>query len=69
MPMSLSEALETFQSSMNSMFHNCIDNYVDLYIGNLLINSASYKDHLHLLEAVLSHLKEQELYVGSLNVS
>lgn len=65
MPMGLCNAPATFQALMNSIFGDCIDEFMVIYIDDILIYSDSYQDHLRHLETVLQKLANNELYVGS----
>ena len=64
MPMGACNAPATFQSLMNEIFHDCIDDFLCVYIDDLLIFSKDEKSHLRHLETVLSRLQEHELYVS-----
>ena len=65
MPMGLCNAPQTFQSLMNSVFHDCIDNFLVVYLDDLLIFSDTLEDHMMHLEAVLSRLQEHKLYASA----
>jgi len=64
MPMGACNAPATFQSLMNQIFHDCIDDFLVVYIDDLLIFSKDDESHFRHLETVLSRLKEHELYVS-----
>lgn len=64
MPMGLCNAPATFQALMNSIFFDCIDLFVVIYIDDLLVFSKSEDEHFKHLDTVLSRLLQQELYVG-----
>lgn len=64
MPMGLCNAPATFQSLMNSLFYDHLDEFVVVYIDDLLIFSTNRTDHLKHLEIVLSRLQENQLFVG-----
>lgn len=53
-----------FQTLMNSIFNVMVDDSVVVYLGDLLVFGASYKDLLNHLKIVLSRLMDDELYVG-----
>lgn len=65
MPMGLCNAPATFQSLMNSIFGDCIDVFMVVYVDDILIYSGSYEDHLKNLGIVLQRLLYNELYVGA----
>lgn len=65
MPMGLRNAPATFQALMNSIFRDCIDDFVVIYLDDILIFSASKEEHLKHLRIILTRLKEHQLYVGS----
>lgn len=64
MPMGLCNAPATFQTLMSKIFYDCIDDFLVVYIDDLLIYSETEDERLRHLEAVLSRLAEHELYVG-----
>ena len=64
MPMGLCNAPATFQSLMNSIFHDCLDEFLVVYMDDLLIFSKDKEGHYKHLEIVMSRLKENELYVS-----
>lgn len=65
MPMILRNAPVTFQTLMNSLFYDCIDRFVVVYLYDLSIYSNSIEDHIELLENVLSSLHENQLFAGN----
>jgi len=64
MPMGACNSPATFQTLMNQIFHDCIDDFLVVYIDDLLIFSKDRESHLTHLEIVLKRLKEHELYVS-----
>ena len=64
MPMGLCNAPSTFQSLMNTIFYDCIDVFMVVYMDDVLVFSKDMKSHLQHLEIVLSRLKEHKLYVS-----
>ena len=64
MPMGACNAPATFQSLMNEIFHDCIDEFLCVYIDDLLVFSKDEESHYCHLETVLNRLKEHELYVS-----
>ena len=64
LPMGLCNAPATFQSLMNSIFHDCMDGFIVVYMDDLLIFSKDKESHYKHLELVLSRLEKHELYVA-----
>jgi len=64
LPMGLCNAPATFQSLMNSIFHDCMDEFIVVYMDDLLIFSKDKESHYKHLEIVMSRLEEHELYVS-----
>jgi len=64
MPMGACNSPATFQSLMNDIFHDCIDEFLVVYIDDLLVFSKDEESHYRHLETVLKKLKEHELYVS-----
>lgn len=64
MPMGACKAPATFQSLMTDIFHNCMDDFLCVYIDDVLIFNKGEKSHLRHLETALPRLKEHELYVS-----
>lgn len=62
MPFGLTNAPVTFQSLMNSIFHSELRKFVLIFFDDILVYSASWKDHLRHLELVLQRLQEHQLY-------
>lgn len=49
---------------MNSIFHKKLDEFVSIYIDDILVYSKSTKEHVTYLEFVLQKLKEDKLYTN-----
>lgn len=64
MPMGACNSPATFQTLMNQIFHDCIDDFMVVYIDDLLIFSKDRESHYAHLEKVLSRLRDHELYVS-----
>lgn len=64
MQMGLRNAPATFQSLMNNILHNVIDDFLVVYLDDLLIYSHNKDDHICNLRIVLKRLQENSLYVG-----
>lgn len=64
MAMGLCNAPATFQTLMNSIFRDIIDNYMVVYMDDLLIFSNTAAEHRSHIKTVLRRLKENNLYVS-----
>jgi len=62
MPFGLTNALATFCILMNDIFREWLDDFVIVYIGDLLIYSGSMEKHVEHLQKVFQKLKENKLY-------
>ena len=51
-----------FMDLMNRVFKNCLDQFVIVFIDNILIYSFSMEDHAEHLQIVLNILKMKQLY-------
>ncbi|KAJ9530472.1 hypothetical protein QJQ45_012446 [Haematococcus lacustris] len=58
----LTNAPATFQAEMNRIFADYINDFVVVYLDDILIYSKSAADHAKHLELVLKRLREHELY-------
>lgn len=65
MPMGLCNAPATFQTLMDTIFFDCIDRCMVVYMDDLLIFSETKESHFEHLELVLQRLKQNQLYIGS----
>jgi len=63
MPMGLCNAPATFQTLMNHIFRDYMDDFVVVYIDDILIFSRNTEDHYKHLDIVLQRLKGNKLYV------
>jgi Reverse transcriptase (RNA-dependent DNA polymerase) len=64
MPMGLCNAPATFQTLMNNILYDFIDEFLVVYMDDLLIFSNNEEDHMRHVEKVLMRLKKHELYVS-----
>lgn len=64
MPIGLKNASATCQALMNSIFRDIIDNFLVVYLDDLLIYSNSREEHIRHLCTVLQRLKDNSLYMG-----
>lgn len=63
MPTGLRNAPTTFQALMNSVFRDFIDEFVVIYLDDILISCDSKEDHQRHPRLVLSKLRKLKLYV------
>ncbi|KAK3560548.1 hypothetical protein QTP86_010956 [Hemibagrus guttatus] len=63
MPYGLTNAPAMFQAFINNIFKDLIDQYVIAYIGDILIYSSSYDDHVCHVRMVLTRLRQHQLYI------
>lgn len=61
MPMALGNDLATFQSLMYSMFYDCMDEFMVVYVNTILILSTLHEDYVYPVWTVLERMKEWEL--------
>ncbi len=62
MPFGLTNAPATFCTLMNDIFREWLDNFVVVYIDDILIYSGSLEEHAEHLCKVFQRLKENKLY-------
>ena len=65
MPMGLCNGPATFQSLLNSIFYECMDEFLVVYMDDFLIFRQNEEEHIHHLEIVFQRLKENKLYVSA----
>lgn len=58
----VSNALDVFMEYMNMIFHPYLDQFVVVFIDDILVYSKSDEDHVGHLRIVLQVLKEKKLY-------
>jgi hypothetical protein len=63
MPFGLCNAPATFQGLMNSIFKECVDEFVVIYLDDILVFSRSETEHELHLETVLRILQANNLFV------
>jgi hypothetical protein len=56
MPFGLCNALSTFMTFMNSIFHENLDEFVIIYINDILVYSKTMEEHVKHLEYVLNKI-------------
>lgn len=64
MPMGLCNAPATFQGLMNTIFRDLLDDFLVVYLDDLLIFSKTEEEHLEHIQQVLERLEENQLYVS-----
>lgn len=62
MPMGLCNAPATFMRQMNEVFDDMLDQYVVVYLDDILIYSKTKEEHIVHIRNVLDRLKQQKLY-------
>ena len=65
MPFGLTNTLAAFMCLMNTILSNYLDNFVVVFIGDILIYSKNDQEHKEHLRIVLQVLREQQLYAKS----
>src|SRR6185369_1716846 len=62
MPFGLTNAPATFMTLMNDVFHEYLDNFVIIYLDDILVYSHTKKEHINHLRVVLKTLRKHKLY-------
>ena len=62
MPFGLTNAPSTFQAVMNDVFREYLDEFVMVYIDDILIFSRTAEDHLRHVGLILARLRQHKLY-------
>lgn len=63
LPFGLTNAPATFQCLMNQVFQDVLRKFVLVFFDDILVYSPTWNEHLQHLEAVLSTLQQQALFV------
>ena len=63
MPFELTNALAAFMDLMNRVFHLYLDQFVIIFIDDILVYSKSIDEHALHLRIVLQTLRDKQLYV------
>ena len=62
MPFGLCNAPATFTTLMNNIFHEYLDDFVIIYIDDILVYSKTAEEHAEHLEKVFQKLRSNKLY-------
>ena len=62
LPLKLTNAPDTFQRLINSVFHGFLDKFLGVYLDDLLVYSQSLYEYVHHLRLVLGKLWTHKLY-------
>ena len=61
MPFGLTNAATTFMNLMNRVFHPYLDQFVIMFINDILVYSKNVDEHVMHLQIVLQTLRDREL--------
>ncbi len=64
MPFGLCNAPSTFTTFMNSIFHEKLDEFMIIYVDDILVYSKIIEKHVEHLEYVLNKLYENKLFAN-----
>ena len=62
MPFGLCNAPASFQHLMNSIFQEFLDDFVIVYLDDIMVYSRTHEEHLKHLDIVFSKLRDNQLY-------
>lgn len=62
MPFELTNALIVFMDLMNKVFHDWLDNFIIVFIDDILVYSKTQEEHKQHLRLALQRLRDQQLY-------
>ncbi|XP_059068640.1 uncharacterized protein LOC131859116 [Cryptomeria japonica] len=62
LPFRLTNAPAAFMNLMNSVFHDCLDKFILVFLDNILIYSKNEEEHMQQLRFVVQRLQENQLY-------
>ena len=66
MPFGLKNAWVTYQRAMNSIFHDMIEKYMEVYIDNIVVKSQDFDKHLRNLEQAFIRMRKYQLKMNPL---
>jgi len=61
MPFGLKNVRATYQRAMNSMFHDFIEKFMQIYIDDIIVKSSSEDDHLNHLRQSFEGMRQYGL--------
>ena len=61
MPFGLKNAGATYQWAMNSIFHDMLGRFMEVYIDDVVVKSDSFEQHLEDLKSAFQRMKKHEL--------
>lgn len=64
MPLSLTNAPATFCTLMNKILYPYLDDFVIVYLDDIIIYSNTLEEHVQHLKKVFQVLRENELYIN-----
>lgn len=64
LPFGLTNAPPTFMRLMNSIFHKYLDQFLIIYLDDILIYSKNEPDHLRHIKIVLQLLRDHQLFIN-----
>ncbi|KAL0449380.1 UNVERIFIED_CONTAM: Retrovirus-related Pol polyprotein from transposon [Sesamum latifolium] len=62
MPFGMTNAPATFSTLMNQVLHGFLDEFVVVYLDDIVVYSGTLAEHVEHLQQVLMRLREHELY-------
>ena len=66
MPFGLKNTGATYQRAMNSIFHDMIGKYMEVYIDDVVIKSQDFDEHLRNLEHAFIRMRKYQLKMNPL---
>ena len=66
MPFGLKNAGETYQRAMNSIFHDFIETFMQIYIDDIVVKSISGKNHIGHLRQSFERMRSYSLKMNPL---
>ena len=66
MPIGLKNVGATYQITMNSMFHDVIEDFMQVYIDDIVVKSSSEDKHLDHLRRSFERMRQYGLKMNSL---
>lgn len=61
MPFGLKNAKATYQRTMTALFHDMINNEMEVYVDDMIVKSHHRKDHLKHLQKLFVHIRKYRL--------